>query len=113
LVSYAKNYDGVPIDSPQTRPDLAEPVLYWTPVIAPGNLVFYKGALFPQWNGSALVSGLATQSLSRIVIKGDTATSAERWTVGFRVRDVEVGPDGALWLLQDANPGGLYRVTPK
>ena len=113
LVSYAVNYDGVPIASPATRPDLAEPVLYWTPVIAPGNLAFYHGALFPQWNGSALVSGLATQSLNRIVIKGDTAQSAERWFVGFRVRDVEVGPDGALWLLQDANPGGLYRVTPK
>ena len=112
-VRYAPNYDGVPIASPATRPDLAEPVLYWTPVIAPGNLVFYKGAMFPQWNGSALVSGLATQSLSRIVINGAAATSAERWFVGFRVRDVEVGPDGALWLLQDANPGGLYRVTPK
>jgi len=113
LVSYATNYNGVPIDSPATRPDLTEPVLYWTPVIAPGNLVFYKGAMFPQWNGSALVSGLATLSLSRIIIKGPTATSAERWTVGFRVRDVEVGPDGALWLLQDAPSGGLYRVTPK
>ena len=113
LVSYATNYNGVPIPSPVTRPDLAEPVLYWTPVIAPGNLAFYKGAMFPQWNGSALVSGLATQSLNRIVIKGDTAQSAERWFVGFRVRDVEVSPDGALWLLQDANPGGLYRVTPK
>jgi len=113
LVSYAVNYDGVPIASPATRPDLAEPVLYWTPVIAPGNLIFYKGAMFPQWNGSALVSGLATQSLSRIIIKGPTATSAERWTVGFRVRDVEVGPDGALWLLEDNSHGGLYRVTPK
>jgi len=113
LVSYAVNYDGVPIASPATRPDLAEPVLYWTPVIAPGNLTFYKGAMFPQWNGSALVSGLATKSLSRIIIKGATATSAERWAIGFRVRDVEVAPDGALWLLDDANPGGLYRVTPK
>ena len=113
LVSYAVNYDGVPIASPATRPDLAEPVLYWTPVIAPGNLTFYKGAMFPQWNGSALVSGLATKSLSRIIIKGATATSAERWAIGFRVRDVEVAPDGALWLLDDDNPGGLYRVTPK
>ena len=103
----------MPIDSPDTRPDLAKPVLYWTPVIAPGNLAFYKGAMFPQWNGSALVSGLATESLSRIVIKGASATSAERWMVGFRVRDVEVAPDGALWLVEDNNPGGLYRVTPK
>jgi aldose sugar dehydrogenase len=113
LVSYATNYNGVPIPSPVTRPDLAEPVLYWTPVIAPGNLVFYKGAMFPQWNGSALVSGLATKVLNRIVIKGATATSAERWVIGFRVRDVEVGPDGALWLLEDSLHGGLYRVTPK
>ena len=47
LVSYATNYDGVPIPSPDTRPDLAKPVIYWTPVIAPGNMTFYKGAMFP------------------------------------------------------------------
>ena len=69
--------------------------------------------MFPQWNGSALVSGMGTQSLNRIVIDGPTAKSAERWAVGHRIRDVEVGPDGALWMLEDANPGALYRVTPK
>ena len=114
LVSYAVNYDGVPIDSPDTRPDLAKPVIYWTPVIAPGNLVFYDGAMFPQWKGSALISGIATQSLSRITFDGKGgATPAERWRVGHRIRDVEVGPDGALWLLEDSQTGGLYRVTPK
>ena len=113
LVSYAVNYNGVPIASPDTRPDLAKPVIYWTPVIAPGNLMFYKGAMFPQWNGSALVSGMGTMSLSRITFDGKGgATPAERWRIGFRVRDVEVGPDGALWMVEDANPGGLYRVTP-
>ncbi len=59
LVSYATNYNGVPIPSPDTRPDLAKPVIYWTPVIAPGNLIFYKGAMFPQWQGSALIGGMA------------------------------------------------------
>ena len=113
LVSYAINYDGVPIDSPDTRPDLEKPVLYWTPVIAPGNLAFYHGAMFPQWEGSALVTGLSTLSLSRIVITGAAAKSAERWSVGFRARDVEVAPDGALWMLQDSTNGGLYCVTPK
>ena len=59
LVSYATNYNGVPIPSPDTRPDLAKPVIYWTPVIAPGNLTFYNGAMFPQWQGSALIGGMA------------------------------------------------------
>jgi glucose/arabinose dehydrogenase len=114
LVSYATNYNNVPIPSPDTRPDLTKPVIYWTPVIAPGNLTFYKGAMFPQWQGSALIGGLASQTLNRITFDGQGgATTAERWAVGRKVRDVQVGPDGAVWLLQDANPGGLFRVTPK
>jgi len=114
LVSYATNYNGVPIPSPDTRPDLTKPVIYWTPIIAPGNLMFYNGAMFPQWRGSALISGIATQSLNRITFDGKGgATPAERWSVGYRIRDVEVGPDGALWMLEDANPGGLFRATPK
>jgi len=114
LVSYATNYDGVPIPSPDTRSDLTKPVIYWTPIIAPGNLTFYKGAMFPQWNGSALMSGIATMSINRITFDGKGgATPAERWSVGHRMRDVEVAPDGALWMVEDANPGGLYRATPK
>jgi glucose/arabinose dehydrogenase len=102
LVAYAVNYDGVPIPSPDTRPDIVKPVIYWTPIIAPGNLLFYSGKMFPEWNGSALVSGLATKTLNRIVFDGKGgATPAERWVVGFRVRDVEVAPDGSLWLLED------------
>jgi glucose/arabinose dehydrogenase len=114
LVSYATNYNGVPIPSPDTRTDLVKPVIYWTPIIAPGNLMFYNGAMFPQWRGSALMSGIATQTLSRITFDGKGgATPAERWSVGHRLRDVEVAPDGAVWLLEDSNPGGLFRVTPK
>ena len=113
LVSYAQNYNGVPITSPDTRPDLTKPVIYWTPVIAPGNIMFYKGAMFPQWQGSALIGGMGSQTLNRITFDGKGgATAAERWGVGHRIRDVEVGPDGALWMLEDANPGALFRVTP-
>ena len=114
LVSYAVNYNGVPVDSPDTRADLAKPVIYWTPIIAPGNLTFYNGAMFPQWKGSALMGGMATQTLNRITFDGKGgATPAERWSVGHRIRDVEVAPDGAVWMLEDKNPGGLFRVTPK
>jgi len=114
LVSYATNYNGVPIPSPDTRSDLTKPVIYWTPIIAPGNLTFYTGSMFPEWRGSALVSGIATRTLNRITFDGKGgATPAERWDLGHRIRDVEVGPDGALWIVEDANPGGLFRVTPK
>ena len=111
LVSYAVNYDGVPIPSPDTRPDLAKPVLYWTPVIGMGNLVFYHGDMFPQWKGSALLGGLGSKTLNRVIVTGATAKGAERWDVGFRLRDVEVGPDGALWMLEDSSAGGLFRAT--
>ena len=89
-------------------------MIYGTPIIAPGNLIFYKGAMFPAWNGSALMGGLGSQALFRVTFDGNGgAKPGERWSVGHRIRDVEVGPDGALWMLEDANPGGLYRVTPK
>ena len=113
LVAYAVNYNGVPIPSPDTRPDLTKPVIYWTPVIAPGSLTFYNGTMFPQWKGSALIGGMATMTLNRITFDGKGgATPAERWSVGHRIRDVEVAPDGAVWMLEDSPTGGLFRVTP-
>jgi len=114
LVSYATNYNGVPIPSPDTRPDLTKPVIYWTPVIAPGNLVFYKGAMFPQWQGSALIGGMASMTLTRVTFDGKGgATPAERWSVGQKVRDVAVAPDGAVWIVTNETAGGLFKVTPK
>jgi aldose sugar dehydrogenase len=114
LVSYATNYNGVPIPSPDTRSDLTKPIIYWTPVIAPGNFVFYKGKTFPTWQGSALIGGMATKTLSRITFDSQGgAKPAERWDVGHRIRDVAVASDGTLWLLEDANPGALFHVTPK
>lgn len=114
LVCYGHNYNGVPIPNPDTRPDLAKPVIYWDPVIAPGNLMFYRGnRTFPQWNGNGFISGLATQALIRVIFDGHGgAKIAERWKVGHRLRDVEEGPDGSLWLLEDMNPGALIHVTP-
>ncbi|MCZ0950860.1 PQQ-dependent sugar dehydrogenase, partial [Pseudomonas syringae pv. tomato] len=89
LVSYGKNYDGVPIPSPDTRPDLVKPVIYWVPVMAPGNLMFYKGTMFPKWTGSAFLSGLVSQGIIRVTVdnKGG-ATAVDRWSLGKRIRDI-------------------------
>ena len=114
LVSYGVNYNGVAIPSPDTRPDLVKPVIYWVPVIAPGNLMFYKGNLFKAWKGNALISNLVGLGITRITFDGKGgATAAQRWDIGKRVRDIEEAPDGSLWLVEDAQPGGLYRLTPK
>ena len=115
LVSEAPNYSGIPIPNFDTRPDLAAPVIYWTPVIAPGNLMFYTGKqTFPQWDGNGFISGMGTQSINRFILDGKGgAKMAERWVVGKRIRDMAEAPDGSLWLLEDANPGALIHVTPK
>jgi len=115
VVSYGQNYDGVPIANPTSQPDFTEPVLYWVPVIAPGNLMFYTGTqTFPQWNGSGFVGGLVTTSLVRLTFDGHGGAKAvQRWEVGHRIRDIEEAPDGSLWMLEDANPGALIHVTPK
>ncbi len=113
LARFAQNYNGVPIPGFETQPTATKPVVYWTPVIAPGNLTFYKGTLFP-WQGSALISGMATMTLNRIAFDAQgNAKPAERWAVGHRIRDVEVAADGSLWLLEDDAKGGLWHVTPK
>ncbi|PZU10264.1 PQQ-dependent sugar dehydrogenase [Sphingomonas sp.] len=114
LVSYGNNYNGVPIPKPDTRPDLTQPVIYWVPVIAPGGLSFYEGKAFPQWRGSAFVGGMASKTLVRISFDGKGgAKEAERWDMGKRIRDVAVGPDGALWLVEDDMKGSLLKLTPK
>jgi glucose/arabinose dehydrogenase len=113
-VSNSTNYGGAPIPSHDTRPEFAKPVIYWTPVIAPGNLFFYSGAMFPQWAGSAFATGLGSRSLTRITFDGQGGASpAERWSMGFGVRDAAVAPDGAIWIVENANPGGLYRAVPR
>jgi aldose sugar dehydrogenase len=115
LVSYGMNYNGVPIPNPETRPDLTKPVIYWVPVIAPGNLMFYRGTqTFPQWNGNGFIGGMGSMTLNRILFDGHGgAKTAERWSVGHRIRDVEEGPDGSLWMLEDSSPGALIHVTPQ
>ena len=67
----------------------------------------------PQWKGSALLSGLGSETLNRTIVTGATAKGAERWNLGRCVRDVEVGPDGSLWMLEDSSSCELFYSTPE
>ncbi|MEN2784977.1 PQQ-dependent sugar dehydrogenase [Sphingomonas qilianensis] len=113
VVSYGKNYDDTPIAAHSGNAKYQQPVLYWNPIIAPAGLAFYRGNMFPEWQNSAFVGGLASMALVRIDFDGAVPREAERWEMGARIRAVMAGPDGALWLLEDGPNGRLLRLTPK
>jgi len=112
LVSWGRHYGGTPIPNPSTRPDLAEPVYQWTPVISPSGMVFYTGALFPDWRGSILIGGLSARAVVRVRLDGTKVVGEERIDLGQRIRDVEQGPDGAVYALTDADEGEVLRLKP-
>ena len=111
-VSNGRHYSFLPIPDHDTRPEFAAPKAWWTPVISPGGLMFYSGALFAEWRGDALIPGLSSRALVRVEIDGDSAREAERFDMGERIRAVQEGPDGAIWLLEDGPGGRLLRLTP-
>ena len=94
-------YSGVSIPDHDTRPEFHTPELYWVPTVAPSGLIIYEGKMFPEWQGNAFIGGLRSKSLLRISIVGDQAEEAERFAMGKRIREVEQGPDGAIWVLED------------
>lgn len=108
VVSNGDHYDGRPIPDHDTRPEFAAPALSWTPVISPSSLMFYSGSEFPDWQGDAFIGGLSGKSLSRIEFEGEVAREAQRFSMGRRIRAVEEGPDGAIWLLEDGRKGQGY-----
>jgi glucose/arabinose dehydrogenase len=112
IVSWGDQYSGIPIPNHDTHPEFHTPEVYWVPTIAPSGLIIYDGAMFPKWQGNAFIGGLRSQSLLRISIKGDQAAEVERFAMGKRIREVEQGPKGAIWLLEDQTGGRLLRLTP-
>ena len=87
--------------------------MWWGPDTAPGSLMIYDGDLFPAWTGDAFLGALAGQKLIRVDLDGETAAEGEEWEMGARIREVEEGPDGAIWLLQDGEGGLLLELRPE
>ncbi len=115
IVSNGEHYDGRPIPDHDTRPEFNAPAAWWTPVISPGDLMIYKGNMFSDWRGDALIAGLSSQAIVRVTLDGSSAREVERYGMGARIRSVVEGPDGALWVLEDergGRGGRLLKLTP-
>lgn len=113
-ITYGVEYSGKPIGEGITAKEgLEQPVYYWDPVIGPSGMAFYEAGLFPAWKGSVFIGGLATKSLVRLSLKDGKVTGEERFDLGERIRDVIVGPDGALYLVTDSDKGRVLKLVPK
>lgn len=112
VVSNGDDYSGTPIPDHNTRPEFTPPAISWTPVLAPGDFIFYNGDMWPQWRGQALIAGLRDQSITRVAINEDgSGTEQARYRFDKRLRDIMQGPDGSLWLIEDGPDGRLLRLT--
>jgi glucose/arabinose dehydrogenase len=109
-VSNGSHYGGADIPDHQAGDGYEAPKVWWTPSISPGALLIYSGDKFPGWKGDALVGALSGKALIRVDIDGDTARKADHWDMGERIRAVDQGPDGSIYLLEDG--GRLLRLDP-
>jgi glucose/arabinose dehydrogenase len=114
VITYGIDYSGAPIGEGTHKDGMAQPVHYWVPSIAPSGMTFYRGEAFPEWQGDLFVGALKDRLLARLELEGERVIGEERLLQGAigRIRDVEVGPDGFLYLLTDETDGGLYRLEP-
>ena len=109
--SNGDHYNGDDIPDHTADDGFNKPAIWWTPVIAPGDMIFYSGDMFGAWQGDALIAGLQSGGLVRVEIDGENATEAARYDLGGRIRSVDEAPDGALWVLEDGEGGRLLRIT--
>ena len=110
--SNGSDYGGGEIPDHADGDGFVPPQASWTPSISPGSLMIYSGDLFPDWKGDAFLGALSGEALVRVDLDGTTAGDDEIFSMGERIRAVEQGPDGAIWLLEDEGAGRLLKLTP-
>ena len=110
--SNGSHYGGADIPDHRSGDGFMAPAVWWNPSISPGSLMIYRGNAFPAWRGDAFVGALSGQALIRIDLDGTSASKGDQWPMGARIREVEQGPDGSIWLLEDGPGGRLLQLTP-
>jgi len=114
-ISYGREYAGTLINGGLTaKPGMEQPVYFWTPSIGPSGLAFYRGDLLPAWKHSLFVGSLIAKKLIRLELDGERVVAEESLLAdrGKRIRDVRVGPVGAVYVLTDDKDGELLRLSP-
>jgi glucose/arabinose dehydrogenase len=114
VITYGVDYSGARIGEGTTKPGMEQPVYYWDPVIAPSGMAIYTGDAFPGWKGSILIGSLNPGLLVRLTLTNGRVAREERYLgeLGERIRDVQQGPDGLIYLVTDSRNGRVLRVRP-
>ncbi|WP_439346220.1 PQQ-dependent sugar dehydrogenase [Vacuolonema iberomarrocanum] len=113
VVTHSREYWGGQISSEQSRQGMVDPLVVWTPAIAPSGLAVYRGDRYPQWQGHLFAGGLVSRDVRRIELDASgTVINETPIDIGQRVRDVRQGPDGLLYILTDEPNGRLVRLEP-
>jgi aldose sugar dehydrogenase len=115
VITYGRDYSGASIGEGTAKAGMEQPVYYWDPVIAPSGAVWYTGDKYPGWNGSLFVGSMQPGALVRLTLENGRVTGEERYLgeLGDRIRDVQQGPDGFLYVVTDEDDGRVLRVVPK
>ena len=115
VITYGMDYSGAYVSPYTQRSGLEQPVIYWTPSIAPSGLAMYRGDKFPAWRGDLFVGALAFKHLRRVHLdeNGEVVAQEELLNdLNWRIRDVRVSPDGYLYVCTDEANGRVLRIEP-
>lgn len=112
-VSNGNHYNGKVIPDHDTDDSYTKPKVWWNPVISPSSLMFYTGDKFADWKGNAFISGLSSMSIIRVTVNNGNAAEAQRFVMGKRIRGLEQGPDGDIWVIEDGKGGRLLKLSPR
>ncbi len=110
--SYGDNYNRDPIPDHTEDDGFTKPAIYWNPVIAPGDFIFYSGKLWPEWRNQAIATGLGTMSIVRVALEDGKGAEVARTTFDKRLRDIVEAEDGSLYVIEDGPGGRLLHLTP-
>jgi glucose/arabinose dehydrogenase len=114
VITYGRDYSGAKIGEGAVKEGMEQPVYYWDPIIAPSGMLFYTGDRYPGWKGSVFIGSMGPKALVRLTLRDGKVTGEERYLgeVDERIRDVQQGPDGLIYVVTDEGDGRVLRLVP-